>query len=199
MQSLSRRARISINPSPGPFPSSREGVSASPEISPPCLQGGAGGGLPAGRGRGWVFAPLVALSLAACGSSQAAPSSNGGSCSATLTFPTSSLSTVTSDGGKLSVAIYSAPYQPLIAGTECLELVVTDPSSGDAVDGLSITMTPWMPAMGHGADTIPLLTALGQGRYVFTEVGLFMPGEWQLRTQFSGQVTDSVEPTFNVD
>jgi hypothetical protein len=145
---------------------------------------------------------LVAFSLLpACGSSQAASSNNGNGqgCSATTTFPTSALSSVSSDAGKLRVSVYSAPYQPLIAGTSCLELVVTDPSTGAAVDGLSITMTPWMPAMGHGADTIPALTPLGQGRYVFTEVGLFMPGEWQLRTQFSGEVTDSIEPTFNVD
>ena len=43
---------LTINPSPGPFPASREGVSASPETSPPCLQGGAGGGLIAAPGVG---------------------------------------------------------------------------------------------------------------------------------------------------
>jgi YtkA-like len=104
-----------------------------------------------------------------------------------------------SDGGKLQVALRSTPFQPLVAGLQCIELVVTDASSGATVDGLAITMTPWMPAMDHGASVTPLLTPLGQGRYVFTNVSLFMPGEWQLRTQFTGQVTDSVEPTFNVD
>jgi hypothetical protein len=140
---------------------------------------------------------VVASVLSACGSSQTPPSAS--SCSATTAFPTSALATVTSDEGKLSVAFYGAPYQPLVAGTDCLELVVTDPSTGASVDGLSVTMTPWMPAMDHGADTIPVLAALGQGQYVFTGVGLFMPGEWQLRTQFAGQVADNVEPTFNVE
>jgi hypothetical protein len=148
-------------------------------------------------GRTGAFA-LVALLLSACGSSHPA-SSNDESCSSTTTFPTAPLSTVTSDGGTLLIALRGAPYQPLVAGTDCLQLVVTDASTGASVDGLSITMTPWMPAMGHGADTIPLLTALGEGRYVFTGVGLFMPGEWQLRTEFSGQVVDRVEPTFNVE
>ena len=142
---------------------------------------------------------LLSIALAAC-SSSAGPSNDGSStCSTTSTFPSTALSTVTSDSAKLLVAVRGAPYQPLVAGTDCLELVVTDPSTGAAVDGLTVTMTPWMPAMGHGADTIPLVTALGQGRYVFTQVSLFMPGEWQLRTQFSGEVTDSVEPTLNVD
>ena len=109
------------------------------------------------------------------------------------------IATPTSDSGKLHVAIHSAPYEPLVAGQQCVELVVTDASNGAAVDVLTVTLTPWMPAMGHGASVTPTVTPLGDGRYVFTTVSLFMPGEWQLRTQFSGQVTDSVEPTFSVD
>jgi hypothetical protein len=138
------------------------------------------------------------LALTACGSSQPA-SSAGGTCSAATTFPSSALATATSDGGRLQVAIRGAPYQPLVAGVDCLELDVSDASTGAPVDGLSITMTPWMPAMGHGADTTPVVSPLGQGHYVVTEVSLFMPGEWELRTQFSGTVQDSVEPTLNVD
>ena len=140
---------------------------------------------------------LIGILAPSCGGTDAAPSSTESS--GTATFPATALATLTSDGGKLLIALRSAPYQPLSPGLESIELVVTDASTGAPVNGLSITMTPWMPAMGHGADTTPVLTALGQGRYVFTDVSLFMPGEWQLRTQFSGQVTDSVEPTFSVD
>jgi hypothetical protein len=123
----------------------------------------------------------------------------GGSCSAASSFPSAPVTTVTTDGGKLRVAIHGAPYQPLIAGLQCVELVVTDVSTDATLDGLAITMTPWMPAMGHGASVTPSVTALGEGRYVFTNVSLFMPGEWELRMQFSGEVTDSVAPTFSVD
>jgi hypothetical protein len=146
-----------------------------------------------------AIAASLCLALGACSSSDSATAGDGGTCSATSSFPASALTTVTSDGGKLRVALHSAPYQPLVAGLQCVELVVSDPSTGATLDGLTITMTPWMPAMGHGASVTPLLTALGQGRYVFTNVSLFMPGEWQLRIQFSGQVPDSVEPTFSVD
>lgn len=137
--------------------------------------------------------------LPACSSSGASATSDGGTCSSASTFPSSALTTLTSDGGKLKIALRSAPNQPLAAGLQCVELVVTDPATGATIDGLTITMTPWMPAMGHGTTVTPLVTPLSGGRYVFTNVSLFMPGEWQLRTQFTGQVTDSVEPTFNVD
>jgi len=136
------------------------------------------------------------LLLSGCGSSGSAASSP--SCTTTSQFPSGPLATVASDNGKLQVELRTAPYQPLIAGLECVQLAVTEPSTGANVDGLAITLTPWMPAMGHGASVTPQLTPTGEGLYVFTNVSLFMPGEWQLRTHFSGPLDDSVEPTFNV-
>jgi hypothetical protein len=138
---------------------------------------------------------LAGLVAAACGSSG---SSASGACSASTAFPSAALATTKTDGGRLNVAFRSAPGQPLVAGLDCVELVVTDATSGAAVDQLAITMTPWMPAMGHGASVTPQLTPTGSGHYVFTNVSLPMPGEWQLRTTFSGAVTDGVEPTFDV-
>jgi hypothetical protein len=119
---------------------------------------------------------LTALSSYGCSGSDSAGAGDGGTCSSASSFPATAMSSLTSDGGKLLVAIHSAPYQPLVAGLQCVELVVTDPSTGASVDGLTITMTPWMPAMGHGASVTPSVTPLGQGRYVFTDVSLFMPG-----------------------
>ena len=53
--------------------------------------------------------------------------------------------------------------------------------------------------MGHGADVTPIPHEMGKGRYVCTNVDMFMPGEWQLRFQVtSGQVACSAAPTFNV-
>jgi hypothetical protein len=140
---------------------------------------------------------VACLLLSGCGSSDAA--SSAPACSSQSAFPSEPLATVTSNGGALHVELHATPYQPMVAGVGCIELVVTDSTTGASVDDLSVTMTPWMPAMGHGTSVRPVLTPLGEGRYVFTNVSLFMPGEWQLRTQFSGQVNDSVAPTFNVD
>ena len=58
-------------------------------------------------------------------------------CSATSSFPASALSTVTTDGGKLRLAIHTGPYQPLVAGLDCVELVVTDPATGRPSNGLN--------------------------------------------------------------
>ena len=149
-----------------------------------------------------ILAPLLFGALGACGDASSATTTQGqgeGTCSASSTFAAAPLATIAGDKGKLQVAIHTTPNQSLIAADQCLELVVTDTSSGASVDGLTVTMTPWMPAMGHGASVTPTVSALGAGRYVFTNVSLFMPGEWELRTQFSGELTDSVEPTFYVD
>ncbi len=35
--------------------------------------------------------------------------------------------------------------------------------------------------MGHGSSRVPVVIAEPSGRYVATDVVLFMPGEWQLR------------------
>jgi hypothetical protein len=155
-------------------------------------------------GPAFVLVAAVAAVGGACGSSDSSSTTANGlsgpaACSSTTPFPASALTTLTSDQGKLAIILHSAPYQPLIVGLQCVELVVTDPSTGAGIDGLAITMTPWMPAMGHGTSVTPLLTPLGQGRYVFTDVSLFMPGVWELRTQFSGPVEDSVDPTFHLD
>ncbi len=147
-----------------------------------------------------ILAPLLFGALGACGGSGSdATSDDGGTCSTASSFAASALTTVTGDSGKLRVAVHSAPYASLSTGAQCVELVVTDLSSGASIDGLTVTMRPWMPAMAHGASVTPAVSPLGEGRYVFTNVTLPMPGEWQLRTQFTGEVTDSVEPTFNVD
>jgi hypothetical protein len=55
-----------------------------------------------------------------------------------------------------------------------------------------------MPAMGHGSSVEPVTTAKGNGTYVLDNVYLFMAGHWELRTTFSGSVTDRATPSFDV-
>jgi hypothetical protein len=55
-----------------------------------------------------------------------------------------------------------------------------------------------MPAMGHGTSITPTATDMGSGVYAITDLSLFMPGEWELRTQFTGPVDDTAAPTFDV-
>jgi hypothetical protein len=105
-------------------------------------------------------------------------------------FPSSFMS----DHGKLSIHLSTAPEQPPYAGNDSVELILTDPKTGKPIENEDISLVPFMPTMGHGTDTTPQLQVMGKGRYVFTNVNLYMPGEWQLRFQFSGPVNDSAAP-----
>jgi len=134
----------------------------------------------------------VAFALLACSAC------SGGATAGSAGFPAEPLTVLTSDGGKLHLELRTAPDQPPTVGLDSVELIVTEPTSGAAVDGLGIQMTPWMVNMGHGTSTVPSVQAKGGGRYVITNVSLFMAGEWQLRMQFSGALMDTSEPTFDV-
>jgi hypothetical protein len=135
------------------------------------------------------FAMVGAATLAfACSSADATSSTDD--------FPASTLS----DHQKIGIALSTLPLQPPVAGPSSVRLVLTDPSTGKPIEDEQITLVPWMPAMGHGSDETPVFQSLGKGQYLFTNVDLFMPGEWLLRFEFSGTVTDSAlqQILFNV-
>jgi hypothetical protein len=134
-----------------------------------------------------VFTPLLlCVGLAAC--SSGAPPAAG--------FPADALTTTTSDSGSLRVEVRSSP-QPPVRGTDSLELTVTGASDGAARDGLKITVTPSMPAMGHGSADATV-TPQGKGKYLVTDVYMYMAGTWVLKTTFSGPVSDHVELSFSI-
>jgi hypothetical protein len=141
-----------------------------------------------------LFALISVLSLlAGCGSS--APACNP---SPTFSSPPY-LTGIKSSSGNLTLSVSldpaSTPPEQRCFG---VQYVVTD-SSGAPVDGLELTVQPWMVQMGHGSSVVPTVTAKGQGIYVLTSVDLFMAGEWQLRTGVDGGVTDTFSPTIQVD
>lgn len=129
---------------------------------------------------------LLALALFACAgcSSASGPSSSG-------SFPI----LVTSDSKALHVELDASP--PPTVGTDTIELTVTRASDGAPQDGLTVTVVPWMPAMDHGTST-PTVTPEGNGKYLVTELYLFMPGTWVLKTSFAGPVADHAEPEFEI-
>jgi YtkA-like len=134
------------------------------------------------------LATAGAISLAfACSSADVASSTD---------FPASTLS----DHKKIGIALSTFPSEPPVAGTSSVQLLLTDPATGKPIEDEQITLVPWMPAMGHGSDENPVFQSLGKGQYLFTNVDLFMPGEWLLRFEFSGTVTDSAlqQILFNV-
>lgn len=132
-------------------------------------------------------AMVLVLALAACSSESPRTDANA-------TFPPDPITTVTSDAG-LRVVVRTAPSQPPPRGTCTVELTITD-AAGAPKDGLAVDLVPWMPAMGHGASVRPTIAAKGGGKYVATDVSLFMPGEWELRTTIA--TSDHAVPKITV-
>ena len=133
-------------------------------------------------GRLPIFLTLAALG--GCG----APSPSATTDAGAPTFGATALSTTSSDSGALSLELRTSP-QPPIRGTNDAELTILDPS-GAPVDGLLISLVPWMPAMGHGTSVQPEVSSQGAGHYLIRRLFLIMPGEWELRLSFTGARTD---------
>jgi hypothetical protein len=127
-----------------------------------------------------------ALLLAACSSEPAASGADA-------TFPPDPITTAPSDSGALVLAVRTAPSQPPPRGTCTVELSITN-AAGAPKDGLTLDIVPWMPAHGHGTSIRPSVVGKGGGKYLVTDVSLFMPGEWELRTTFSGSTSDHAAP-----
>jgi hypothetical protein len=106
-----------------------------------------------------------------------------------MNFGAQPFATVTSAACSARFDAYSAP-DPFVRGEGEIEIVATAASA--PLDGLDVSVVPFMPAMGHGASLSPVVAAQGNGKYLVTNVVLSMPGEWQLRTQIGGACTDAI-------
>ena len=115
----------------------------------------------------------------------------------TTTFPVDPYVVLSSDGGKLTIEVRTGPSQPPGRGKTDVQLIVRD-AKGELVDGLALEATPWMPVMGHGTPVVPVPSMEGTGTYALRNVSMYMAGLWELRTTFSGVVTDTATPVFDV-
>jgi hypothetical protein len=139
------------------------------------------------QARGVVGSVWLAVACAACSS---------GSTSPPASFPPSPFLSTTSESGALQVELRTSP-QPPAQGLIDAQLVVTRISDGTPGDGLTLAIQPWMPAMNHGS-VPPSVTAQETGKYLVTNLDLYMAGRWQLRTNVSGVMTDHVTPDFSI-
>jgi hypothetical protein len=91
--------------------------------------------------------------------------------------------------------------QPPGRGTNYVELTVLGATDKVPRSGLTLSVKPWMPAMNHGTSIVPKVSSAGDagaGTYLISDVDLFMPGLWQLRTTITGSMTDDVAPAFEI-
>lgn len=137
------------------------------------------------------LAALFALALGACTVMLDEPASPP------VEFPAAPLERLTSRGNSLVVEVRTGPEQPPQHGTIHVELIVRD-TTGRTRDDLTLDVVPWMPTMGHGSPEVAQVEARGGGKYVVTNVNLFMPGRWQLRTAVGGALQDSLDVELDV-
>jgi hypothetical protein len=80
----------------------------------------------------------------------------------------------------------------LKTGMNAVDVIVHDESDADVM-GAEITLTPWMPDMGHGVKEVPKVTERGGGLYSIENVEISMPGRWELRVKVKkGKTKDEV-------
>jgi hypothetical protein len=147
----------------------------------------------------FVSSSFIAGALAAvygCSSSQVSSSSGA--------FPAEPFMALPTDSGKFSLSLWTAPEQPPSRGVNRVKLEVTDAITATPVDGLAVSIVPWMPSMGHGTSVVPSVAEQGNGVYIADNVNFIMPARWQLRITFSSGAdaatgaTDSATPSFDI-
>lgn len=137
-----------------------------------------------------LVACAVALLAASCGGAGAGDAGPVAEAAA---------ASVTSESGSYRVSVHSAPDAAPTRGVNTLRIVVTRTSDGAPAEGLDLEVVPWMPAMGHGASVRPSVSGDTQpGIFTVTNVNLFMPGLWELRTTIGGAASDHVTPSFEI-
>lgn len=95
------------------------------------------------------------------------------------------------ENGEFSVEVLF-PDDKVEMGVNRLDFIIHNKIDRD-VTGARITVTPWMPSMGHGVMEKPVITAKGGGLYHIKNVVFSMTGDWELRVEIaSGSVTDKV-------
>ena len=72
----------------------------------------------------------------------------------------------------------------LKTGVNELDLIVHDKDDSDVVNAV-VTVTPWMPEMGHGVFEEPSVTEKGGGLYTVENILLIMSGHWELRVNIN--------------
>jgi hypothetical protein len=132
----------------------------------------------------------IAVVIAAGGCSGASPAEPVG-------FSAAPYATAVGTDHRLQIEVRSSP-QPPARGTNEVQLTIRSMADGTPLDGLKVAVKPWMPAMNHGTSLLPNVTPQGRGKYLITDLDLFMPGLWQLRLTITGASADQAAPSFEI-
>lgn len=87
---------------------------------------------------------------------------------------------------------------PPVSGDTTLTVTIHDAATDEALTGLDLAVTPWMPDHGHGIDEPPVVVE-DQGVYTVT-FAYSMPGTWELTFDVDGSLgADSAMLTVEVE
>jgi hypothetical protein len=90
-------------------------------------------------------------------------------------------------GGALDFKLMSADPAPPARGDNTWIVQINSMASGvvgDAVNGASLVVTPFMPAHQHGSPiTVQITPEATSGQYQLSPVNLWMPGVWETTVQ----------------
>jgi len=84
------------------------------------------------------------------------------------------------------------PDKRLKVGINTINLIIHEQRDRD-VTGAKLTVTPWMPEMGHGVFSPLKVTEKGNGLYTVEDIALVMGGHWEFRVHIKwGSKEDNV-------
>lgn len=133
---------------------------------------------------------LGLVSWTGCATTQTAPDDGGMHAPMTQHYEGSLFKAT--QNGEFSVEVLF-PDKKVEMGVNNVDLIIHNKNDKD-VSGASITVTPWMPSMGHGVMEKPIVNEKGGGLYNVKNVIFSMTGDWELRLEIaSGSTTDSVK------
>ncbi|MCB9524779.1 MAG: FixH family protein [Myxococcales bacterium] len=98
----------------------------------------------------------------------------------------------------LMVRLDTSDPDPLTRTQHTWAFTVMDGQGPQA--GCAVTVTPFMPDHGHGANTPPTVSEVGDGAYQASPIDLFMRGLWTVSFALTcGDVTDEVQFAFWIE
>jgi FtsP/CotA-like multicopper oxidase with cupredoxin domain len=84
------------------------------------------------------------------------------------------------------------PDKRLMVGVNSIRLILHEERDRD-VERATVTVTPWMPEMGHGVFSPLTVTEKGNGLYIVENIVLVMGGHWEFRVHIKwGPAEDNV-------
>lgn len=96
------------------------------------------------------------------------------------------------EGGRLLFQLLSVAPEPVDLGANDWTVSISD-LSGVAIEGCTLTVTPWMPDHGHGSNEPEGIPGSEDGQYFIEGIEFIMPGYWTASLSATcGEVTDNV-------